>query len=240
VSSKKLLTRDCLDPWSYFQLKADGNLFPCCGHESLGMLELNQDFSELLSGDKIKKIQKGILSGELDGHCSNCIFRPLTPVYELRRRFISKFFLSKFKLTSNNEVEQSEFIKLSNYFLLRNLSIEEIKISERILIFPKKQLRQPFSLAFKLGITPKDVFKTFETRIHVKNLVERKMPIKIEIGSSEENLTVVFKKELDDSDNEIIGSILHSSYWNIFQITCDLSQLSSPLPTIELDFPWFH
>lgn len=240
MKSNELLTRDCLDPWSYFQLKADGNLFPCCGHESLGIAELSHDFSELLSGAKIKKIQKGILTGKLDGHCSNCIFRPLTSIYELRRRFISKFFLSKFKLNSNNEVELSELAKLSDHFLLKNLSIEEIKISERIFITPRKQQIEPVSFAFKLKKTPQDSLQTFETKIHIKNLAERTMPIKIEIGSREDDLTVIFSKELNSSDNEITGSALYSSDWTIFQITCDLSQLNSPIPSIELDYPWFH
>ncbi|GJL53169.1 MAG: hypothetical protein NPIRA02_03010 [Nitrospirales bacterium] len=78
VSPKSGQTRDCLDPWNYAIVRADGNVSPCCQREPVGSLASGQSINDILNNFSIKRLRQNLLSGDLDEGCRFCVSRPLT------------------------------------------------------------------------------------------------------------------------------------------------------------------
>src|SRR3954464_5352881 len=73
------LTRDCVDPWTYIQFKANGDVSPCCARPSVGNLG-QSSLAAILNGPSIRQVRSGLLSGKLDEHCRQCVLRdPIDP-----------------------------------------------------------------------------------------------------------------------------------------------------------------
>jgi MoaA/NifB/PqqE/SkfB family radical SAM enzyme len=47
------MTRDCVDPWTYFEMGTKGDIKPCCAHSKIGNLG-EQSLSEILNGEGVR------------------------------------------------------------------------------------------------------------------------------------------------------------------------------------------
>ncbi len=77
-------TRDCLDPWNYAIVRADGNVSPCCQREPVGSLASGQSLNDILNNSNIKQVRQNLLSGDLDTTCRFCVSRSLIDQGALR------------------------------------------------------------------------------------------------------------------------------------------------------------
>ncbi len=77
-------TRNCLLPWTMFQIKHNQNVTFCCWMKSLGNLK-SENLETILNGDKAKLYRKGLLTGELMSECRTCPVRESLPLqYQLQ------------------------------------------------------------------------------------------------------------------------------------------------------------
>ena len=60
------MTRDCLDPWRYLEISADGDLRPCCNFQPLARLD---DGGSARENDAFQALRQSLLSGELQPAC---------------------------------------------------------------------------------------------------------------------------------------------------------------------------
>ncbi len=79
-------TRDCLDPWNYAIVRANGDVTPCCFHSPVGSLSSGQSLNDILNNTTIKRIRQNLLSGDLDTSCRVCPGRPVTESVALRNK----------------------------------------------------------------------------------------------------------------------------------------------------------
>ncbi|GJL53167.1 MAG: hypothetical protein NPIRA02_02990 [Nitrospirales bacterium] len=79
-------TRDCLDPWNYAIVRADGGVTPCCFYSPVGSLSSGQSINDILNNSSIKRLRQNLLSGDLDTACRTCPGRPLTDCGTLREK----------------------------------------------------------------------------------------------------------------------------------------------------------
>ena len=77
------MTRDCLDPWRYLEISADGDLRPCCNFQPLARLD---DGGSARENDAFQALRRSLLSGELQPACQRCHIRRMVPAQTLRRR----------------------------------------------------------------------------------------------------------------------------------------------------------
>ncbi len=66
-------TRDCLDPWRMFSVRASGEIGTCCG--GLGSITTLKEFDSLdsmLNSANFKKVRNELLSGDLRQECQDC------------------------------------------------------------------------------------------------------------------------------------------------------------------------
>lgn len=72
-------TRNCLLPWTMFQIKHNQNVTFCCWMKSLGNLK-SENLETILNGEKAKLYRKGLLTGELMSECKVCPVRESLPL----------------------------------------------------------------------------------------------------------------------------------------------------------------
>lgn len=85
-------TRDCLDPWNFFLLKANREVWPCCWHQPIFHLSDNQNLDEALGSLKALELRRNLLQGTLDPDCRVCPSRGLIPVGQLRTKVKKNLF----------------------------------------------------------------------------------------------------------------------------------------------------
>jgi radical SAM protein with 4Fe4S-binding SPASM domain len=68
------MTRDCLDPWTYFELNTNGDIQPCCAHSRVGNLN-EEKLTHALNGPAIRRLRENLLQGTPDPECANCRLR---------------------------------------------------------------------------------------------------------------------------------------------------------------------
>ena len=59
-------TRNCFEPWNYVQVKSNGEVYPCCAHGEVGVLDSSTNLEDVLNGEKIKRLRLNLLRGTLD------------------------------------------------------------------------------------------------------------------------------------------------------------------------------
>jgi hypothetical protein len=79
------MTRDCIDPWTYIELGANGDVKPCCAHSSIGNLQ-QQNLSQILDGEPIRQLRAELLGGTLNSYCADCRLRAPTKPESLQQR----------------------------------------------------------------------------------------------------------------------------------------------------------
>jgi len=77
------MTRDCLDPWVYIEIRADGGIAPCCARGPIGDLA-TQSLAEIMNGEKARSLRYALLSGQPDRQCRDCGLRGATDPGTLR------------------------------------------------------------------------------------------------------------------------------------------------------------
>ena len=88
VSPKSGQTRDCLDPWTYAMVRANGDVSPCCQLGPVGSLASGQSLSDILNNSAMKRLRQNLLSGDLDTGCRRCASRPVTDCGALQDKLI--------------------------------------------------------------------------------------------------------------------------------------------------------
>jgi hypothetical protein len=72
-------TRDCVDPWTYVEVRVNGDVSPCCARGPVGNLK-EASLAEILWGEPIRRLRTELLTGNLDGTCDGCRARaPIAP-----------------------------------------------------------------------------------------------------------------------------------------------------------------
>jgi hypothetical protein len=64
-------TRDCLDPWTYVEIRVSGGIAPCCVRAEVGNLR-DGSLSDILNGPAIRRLRADLLRGTLDRACARC------------------------------------------------------------------------------------------------------------------------------------------------------------------------
>ncbi len=77
------MTRDCLDPWSYVEIDANGEVKPCCARPPIGNLA-QKDLIEILNDEPVRRLRADLLNGTTDWHCTNCRLRRPIHIADLR------------------------------------------------------------------------------------------------------------------------------------------------------------
>jgi len=79
------LTRDCLDPWTYLEVSAAGEVRPCCNFHAIGQLGADDVSPDTLrESEAFASLRASLLSGRLEGPCQVCHIRRTVPTGELR------------------------------------------------------------------------------------------------------------------------------------------------------------
>jgi MoaA/NifB/PqqE/SkfB family radical SAM enzyme len=78
-------TRDCIDPWTYIELGANGDVKPCCAHSPIGNVG-QKDLSQILDDEPIRQLRSELLGGTLNSQCADCRLRAPTKPESLQRR----------------------------------------------------------------------------------------------------------------------------------------------------------
>jgi MoaA/NifB/PqqE/SkfB family radical SAM enzyme len=84
-------TRDCFDPWNYVQVKANGDVHPCCAHGPVGRVAEGRGLDTVLDGESLRRLRRSLLAGDLDAECRHCHMRATVPVTEFRARYYNTF-----------------------------------------------------------------------------------------------------------------------------------------------------
>jgi MoaA/NifB/PqqE/SkfB family radical SAM enzyme len=87
-------TRDCLDPWSFFLIKSDRDVLPCCWHPPIGTITEGKSLEEILNNTSIQILRKRLLTGDLPLDCIQCPSKGWTSTGELKKR-VTKYLYDK-------------------------------------------------------------------------------------------------------------------------------------------------
>jgi radical SAM protein with 4Fe4S-binding SPASM domain len=85
------VTKDCFDPWNYSQIKANGEVYPCCAHGPIGQIDGQHRYTDVLNGAKLKTLRQRLLTGDLDDECRHCHMRANIPIAEFQARYLNTF-----------------------------------------------------------------------------------------------------------------------------------------------------
>jgi len=80
-------TRNCLDPWNFVFIYAQGEVRPCCAYpKAIG--DLNKtSLKNILNDEPVKKIRRNLLAGTLEGSmCDRCSMRAPIKVDDLKKK----------------------------------------------------------------------------------------------------------------------------------------------------------
>lgn len=99
-----------LDPWSYLQIKANGNVLPCCWHPPIGNLA-KSSLEEIVLSEAAKKLRADLLAGTLGISCQNCTARRRSDVAELQSA-VARYLSAP--TNSPLEISQGELVEVSS------------------------------------------------------------------------------------------------------------------------------
>jgi hypothetical protein len=78
-------TRDCVDPWTYLEVRVSGGIAPCCVRPEIASLH-HQTLSEALNSPAMRRLRANLLQGTLDKRCAGCKQRAETTPAALRQK----------------------------------------------------------------------------------------------------------------------------------------------------------
>lgn len=116
-------TRDCTFAWTNVEIKANGDVRPCCVRSPVGNLA-EMSITDILNGPRIRRLREGLLSGALDGDCASCRLMPMTqtgPFVEKVQKLLDeidvpKRFDGEAYLTANPDVANAK-VNPTDHFL---------------------------------------------------------------------------------------------------------------------------
>lgn len=115
TEKRPILTKYCLDPWSFLLVKANGSVQPCCWRPPIGSVEPGDSLTDLVRSDQMNKLRMALLIGDLDDYCQNCSARRDIEPKSLQ------FFVSEYVS------DESEVYKVSQGVLIDKASGEPIQ-----------------------------------------------------------------------------------------------------------------
>jgi hypothetical protein len=77
-------TKNCLDPWSFLLIKADGNVCLCCWSQPIGNVH-TAGLNTIVGGMEAQQLRSSLLTGELLDCCRHCPAREDTTTDKLYR-----------------------------------------------------------------------------------------------------------------------------------------------------------
>ena len=98
------MTRDCVDPWYFVDIRTNGDVAPCC-YRGPAVGNINtQTLPEIFNSDGIREVRRGLLSGDLDELCGRCNIRAVTDPQALQQRVSD--LIERFKLPADFDPQQ--------------------------------------------------------------------------------------------------------------------------------------
>jgi Iron-sulfur cluster-binding domain len=79
------MTRDCLDPWVYVEVKADGGIGLCCVRPPIGNLT-QHNLAHILHSEDARNLRRELLTGTPDRICRACGLRGVTNPSALQQK----------------------------------------------------------------------------------------------------------------------------------------------------------
>lgn len=79
-------TRDCTYPWFFFMITSRREVKPCCVHPPIAVLENGTSLDDVLNGEAIRELRRGLLTGDLNPTCATCAGQAVTDTASLQRR----------------------------------------------------------------------------------------------------------------------------------------------------------
>lgn len=79
------MTRDCVWPWNYVEVRTDSEVALCCIRPPVGNLE-HSSLAEIMRNDESRELRANLLEGRLDSICQRCLLAPLTTPESLTER----------------------------------------------------------------------------------------------------------------------------------------------------------
>ena len=84
------LTRDCLDPWNYIEVRSDGKVAPCCIRPPISNCT-GSNIRFARRSDEHKALRSNLLNGDLDEVCKECHLKSLVPSAEFRQKILGTY-----------------------------------------------------------------------------------------------------------------------------------------------------
>ncbi len=80
------MTRDCVDPWYFVDIRTNGDVAPCCYRGPAVGNTNAQSLTEIFNGPQIREVRRSLLAGELDELCGRCNIRAVATPGELQQK----------------------------------------------------------------------------------------------------------------------------------------------------------
>ena len=80
-------TRECFEPWEHLVTFSNGDAAACC--YSAARFPLGRGYADidaLMNAEPFRTLRRRILTGDLNGPCVACVFKPMVPVEVFRER----------------------------------------------------------------------------------------------------------------------------------------------------------
>jgi radical SAM protein with 4Fe4S-binding SPASM domain len=85
MPNNDVATRDCTYAWTHIEIKANGDVRPCCARDPVGNLS-STPLTDILEGGDLRALRASLLSGRLDSDCAACRLRPMTSCNNLTHK----------------------------------------------------------------------------------------------------------------------------------------------------------
>jgi hypothetical protein len=103
-------TRDCLLPWHYTYVSANGDVKPCCVRPPIGTIHQGLSLDTILNSSQMIALRDGLLRGEPDGWCRGCPEAPWAPVAKLNTKV--RAYLESGVLPNTYMTERQRYVDL--------------------------------------------------------------------------------------------------------------------------------
>jgi hypothetical protein len=142
-------TRDCLDPWSFVQIRASSDVLPCCLHTPIGKLNGDTSLAKALNDEPIRVLRRSLLTGRLDAECAACHNRTTVHLSDMRLNWIRKFFMSGKTLTGDGSIDLAAHPELREVVEFINVPDDHRALRDRIFLHPQAPTKEPSAVQFK-------------------------------------------------------------------------------------------
>ncbi|GAC1657546.1 MAG: hypothetical protein NVS9B12_09680 [Vulcanimicrobiaceae bacterium] len=97
------MTRDCVDPWYFVDIRTNGDVAPCCYRgPAVGNVKV-QSLAEIFNGEPVREVRRSLLEGDLDELCGRCNIRAVTRPEHLQKKVAD--LIERFKIPDDFDAE---------------------------------------------------------------------------------------------------------------------------------------